>query len=169
MDFDKVRKDIESLDVNRDSNFFHSLVSDLLKYLNFRFKEKWYEIDIVGEPKPIKFTNLEYIKLLGHIPQVKNFSRREKFERKNEFVVATTNHTTLENFFNNHYIARSVMSNSRLGLDNKVLAANDVKNAFHSTFRDPLAMAFDRNYIVRLGNFYFLHPRFLYELCLKKN
>jgi len=168
MDFDKVRKDIESLEANRDSNFFHDLAKDLLTYLNFRFKEKWYEIDVVGERKPIQFTNIEYAKSLGHVPQVKNFSRREKFERKNEFLVATTNHTTLKNLLDNHYLARSMMSNSRLGLDNKVLAADDVKAAFHSTFRDPLAMDFDRNYVVRLGDLYFIHPKFLYELCLKK-
>ncbi|MEM4244941.1 MAG: hypothetical protein QXR60_01910 [Candidatus Nanoarchaeia archaeon] len=167
MDFGKVKKDIESLESNRDSDFFHSLARNLLKYLKFKFKEQWYEIDVVGEQKPIQFTNIEYIKLLGDVPQVKNFSRRERFERKKEFVVVTTNHATLESFLSNHYVARSIMSNSRLGLDNKVLTADGVKASFHSTFRDPLAIAFDRNYVVRLGNLYFIHPRFLYELCLK--
>lgn len=168
MDFEKVAKEIECLEANRDSNLFHNLVKEVLTYLDFRFKEKWYEIDVLGERKPIQFTDLEYVKSLGYVPQVKNFSRREKFEKKNEFVVSTTNHNTLKNFLDNRYVARSMMSNSRLGLDNKVLNAGDVKTAFHSTFRDPLAMAFDRGYLVRSGNLYFLHPKFLYDLCLKK-
>lgn len=168
MDFDDVAKKIEDLRFDRNSKFFHGLVSDMLLYLGFKFKEKWYEADAVGKPEPIQFTKIEQAAASIVLYHITNFASRHKFERHSDFVVSTTNHSSLENFIFGIYKARSVMSNSTLGLKNDVMDAGDVKRMFDGALQDPLSMAFDKGYIVRLGDRYFLHPKLLYSICLEK-
>lgn len=168
IDFESLPRELELLVTDRNSDFFHSIVSKMLFYLDFRFKENWYEVDAVDEDKPLQTSNIVDAIASCALYQIKNFARREKFECNKDFVVATTHHKTLADFIAVHYVARSVMSNSTLGLKNKVIEASDLRKKFHGPPKDPLALAFDAGYIVRLDNNYFLHPKFLYTLCLEK-
>lgn len=171
MDFERLAKDIESLERDRNSYFFHDLVRRMLDFLGFRFKESWFEVDAVGKMEPTQYVNIDYVIAASVVYQTTNFSRRERFERTKpylEFIVATTNHLTIKDLLESHYVAKSIMSNSTFGLRNKIVDASEVKKRFYGPPRDPLALAFDSDYIVRFGSSYFLHPKYLYNLCLEK-
>jgi len=159
-------KRIILLAVNRKSDFFHDLVRDLAEKIGFSKTEEWGEADSPYS-RTVQFLDMTQ---LGENPEIRfsNFARRKKFERGSEFIISTTNHRTPYEFLRGLYIARSVMTNSLMGLKNQAIEYGMIKEMFPSTGKkDTLALAFDDNKIVRLGILYFIHPKHLYELAFK--
>lgn len=174
VDLDKLKSDIDKLATDRDSSFFHGLVAQLAELLGFHKKEEWYEADRVIGP-PLQFISKDDLGDANKLLFFTNYAYRNKFIKKetflkeNNFLVSTTNHPSFEALDSDFYVARSVMSNSTLGLEQRIIRFEEVRERFPSRAgRDSLALTFEADYLVKKGNLYFLHPRFLYELVKKK-
>ncbi len=173
MDFDEVNKGITSLGDDHNSDSFHRIISDMLGYLEFSFKESWFEVGFVGIKTKVQVPKLiDVVYSYGKIPNVKDFARREKFCKGLSFVISTTFHASSRSLLASDYSGIDLMSNSSLGLGNKVMDIEEVNKVFENSSKDPIMLAFDRGHILRSNDssspYYFLHPNSLYYLCLRK-
>lgn len=168
-DIEDLEVHVKNLDFNRDGPYFHGLVRNLANLLGFKTKEHWFEADpFNGEPSA-RFVTLLDLRLVESMSYFKNYAYRVKHIRNQEYLISTTNHSTFEHLESGLYTARSVMANSTLGLEKRVLQYDQVRREFPPTHkRDSLALAFDNDYVVQLEKHFFLHPRFLYELVKKE-
>mgnify|MGYP001599183461 FL=1 len=160
-------EEIGDLRMHSDGNFFHDIMEKMLLALDFSFLEAWYEMHtFLG---PIQVTSIEELERV----KASDYSRRRrKYMREKDFVVVTTHYKGFDALKEERIIARTIMSNSTFGMDRPILSASSlsqIKGAVDIvTERDPLALAFERNYIVEDKGLYFLHPRYIYEL-VKRN
>ena len=112
----KLEEAVENLEFDRDANRFHEIVRTIALRVGFKETEKWYEADIL--PEIFQFPTLEALeKIENEFPGVfENYARREKYERGEEYIISTTHHPTFQAIKEGVYIARTIMSNSTLGL-----------------------------------------------------
>jgi hypothetical protein len=167
VDLRQLKTDIEALQEDRNSLFFHDLVEKTVSELKFKRTEQWYEADF----SKTMTRSSEYYDLAVACSACtpKNIAFRRRYERKNDWIVSTTNHRNLVLLNQGIYVARSIMSNSNLGFDKTVIMYDKVREKFpEKDGRDSLALAFEADNIVKLDESYFLHPRFLYELLAKQ-
>jgi hypothetical protein len=168
VDLETLRRDIESLVSDRDSSTFHYIVERLAGLLEFHKEEEWYEVDS-WEGRPVKFTSKTELKSFVKTFLFRDYVYRKKYVRKNDFLISTTHHLNPELLEKGVYAARSITSNSILGLEHKILPIDDINEKFQPREgRDSLALALEAGYLIKYHELYFLHPKFLYTLVEKK-
>ncbi|KYK25425.1 hypothetical protein AYK26_06165 [Euryarchaeota archaeon SM23-78] len=171
IDLKNLAQEVQELEINRDSTFFHDLVARLAGLLDFRPAKEWYEADpFIGPPAQyVTRAELEEASITYKF-RFKNYSHRKRYEKNIDFLVATTHHPDLLMLDLGIYVARSLMSNTTLGLKKKIIPIDEVRLKFPSIpGRDSLALAFEADHIIQTeNNLYFMHPKYLYELVKNK-
>ncbi len=174
MDFDEFSKSIASLRTTNDSDYFHRVIEKMLDYLGFAFNDQWFEVSFINGSHNIMVPKLiDLVFNYGKIPAAKKFSRSQKYCKDLSFVVSTTTHTSARNLLANKYEDVTIMSNSTLGLDNKVMDREEAIKVFENPTKDPTLVALGKGYILRSDKssvpYYFLDADLLFCLCLKKD
>ena len=168
-DLTYLRTNIKRLFSNRDAFFFHGIVQSLAETLDFRFKGEWFEGDPYGDDARVVFPTRLDLAIVDSMSYFKYFSLRKKHVKDGDYIISTTNHPAIEMLDSGIYEARSVMSNSLLGLKKEVIPYEQVRTRFPAREgRDSLALAFEDQKIVSTGINYFFHTIHLYELAEKK-
>ncbi len=167
MEFNVSFKDVKSLDSSKDSDFIHRNIGDMLAFLGFSFEDSWFRI--ISEKGCAFVPTLGQVKkVYPDMPGVRSFIRHQKYSRSPDSITSLTSHQTYMDLLSSCCASYCVASNSTVGLENKVIGLNEAMKLFNKCEHHSLLLAFDNKYIVQSGPSYFIHPLFLYDLCLKK-
>lgn len=167
VDLEKLEFDINGLVTDRSTKFFHDLIARLAGLLDFNKSREWYEartkegfireydsfMELDKDDSDIKFEGCSY---------------RNEYIKDKDSLIASTHHPTTRAIRKDIYTARSVISNSKLGLENIISYGKATMMYPLVKGVDPFSSFFKEGYLVEKDGFYFFHPKYLYELVEKK-
>jgi hypothetical protein len=101
-----------------------------------------------------------------------DYSWQEVFVRSKEFMQCTTLYHSRTSLSKGYYDSRRLMSNSDLNLPNSIIGFGELRSCFcdqpQATQSEMFRIAFKKDFIVQLGQLYFISPKFLYPLVEKQ-
>jgi len=139
----------------------------MLGYLGFELNKKRLEGVISGNTRNAFFNSLDDILARKSSIDYDAIIQREIFASDKLMVVASTRYPNLDELLRDSYKSRSVVMNYRMGLKNKVISPDQARGMFPLE-KSPHAHALQMGYIVKANNLYSVHPRLIYNVCLKK-
>lgn len=144
----------------RSGDLFHSVVRDMLSFLDFSLVRHYYKA--LEEGSSNQATGLDDLRYHGN---PSGFVRREEFVRDilfKENVSSVTYYKNLDDLRRGFYYEYVMVSDSPLGSKNTIIdlpTLIDNRNTPIFTSKD---------FVVKGSNGYYFHPELLYTLCVEK-